>query len=421
MNGLRCELLNRIAADEAALIALLSELVRAASPNPPGDTRQAAAVLTRWLAARSVPFRLVGPEPSMPNILASFEGGQPGPHLVLNGHIDTFPVASRDRWTRDPFGAEVADGKLFGTGSSDMKQGTASLVALFGWLYEMRASLAGRLTLTAVSDEETFGANGARYLVDRHGTEVLGDCLLNAEPGAPTTVRFAEKSPLWIAVEVETMGCHGAYTHKSASATKVAACIIEELAAIEGMKAALPPEVEAAIEAGAGEIDRVHLPGAARAMAGVTLNIGTWRGGTLVNMLPGHCRFEADIRVPWGMAPDDVAARVAEIVARHGGASMQVLSKQTPRWSDPGHPLVRHIQRNAASVAGWEVKPIPSLAGTDARLWRDRGVPAFTYGTTATNVAMPDEHTDIAEWLAVVRVHALSALDYLSGNGSNHP
>ena len=42
-------------------------------------------------------------------------------------------------------------------------------------------------------------------------------------------------------------------------------------------------------------------------------------------------------------------------------------------------------------------------------------MPAFTYGTTATNVAMPDEHTDIAEWLKVVRVHALSALDFLTG------
>mgnify|MGYP001450430179 CR=1 FL=1 len=70
---------------------------------------------------------------------------------------------------------------------------------------------------------------------------------------------------------------------------------------------------------------------------------------------------------------------------------------------------------HAAAVAGWQVKPIPSLAGTDARLWRERGVPAFSYGTTAANVAMRDEHTDIDEWQKVVRVHALSALDYLTG------
>src|SRR5688572_5951737 len=76
--------------------------VRAPSPNPPGDTRAAAAVLARWMEARGVPFRLLGPDPAMPNILASFEGARPGPHLVLNGHIDTFPLAARHRWTRDP-------------------------------------------------------------------------------------------------------------------------------------------------------------------------------------------------------------------------------------------------------------------------------------------------------------------------------
>jgi len=58
---------------------------------------------------------------------------------------------------------------------------------------------------------------------------------------------------------------------------------------------------------------------------------------------------------------------------------------------------------------GLDVRPIPSLAGTDARLWRQRDVPAFTYGTTSTNVAMPDEHTNIHEWM--VKTHALSALD----------
>jgi succinyl-diaminopimelate desuccinylase len=416
MSSLHDGLLGRIAAEEGALVTLLADFVRAASPNPPGDTRAAAAVLTRWLDAHGVPYRLVGPDPAMPNILASFTGARPGRHLVLNGHIDTFPTAAPDRWTHDPLGGEVADGRLFGTGASDMKQGTASLAGLFCWLHAMRGKLAGRLTLTAVSDEETFGPNGARFLVDRHGGEVLGDCLLNAEPGAPTTVRFAEKSPLWVAIDVQTMGCHGAYTHKSPSATKIAAAIIEDLAEIEATTVSLPAQVSEAIAAGATEIDRVHQPGAARAMGAVTLNIGTWRGGTLVNMLPGHCRIEADIRLPWGATPEQLLEQVAAIVARHHGATMQVISRQTPRWSDPAHPMVGHIRRNAQAVAGWQVRPIPSLAGTDARLWRERGVPSFTYGTTATNVAMEDEHTDLGEWLKVVRVHALSALDYLTGD-----
>ena len=78
--------------------------------------------------------------------------------------------------------------------------------------------------------------------------------------------------------------------------------------------------------------------------------------------------------------------------------------------------MVRLIRRNAREVCGLEVRPIPSLAGTDARLWRQRRIAAFTYGTTATNVAMADEHTDIAEWMGVIKIQALSSLDYLMGD-----
>ena len=418
MTDLRRRLLAMIDTDRGALVDLLSRFVRARSPNPPGDTRDAASVLRDWLDARGAPYRVVALDASMPNLLGSFEGTRAGPHLVLNGHIDTFPAVAADRWTGDPFSGRIADGKVWGTGCSDMKQGTASLVAVYCWLHALRADLGGRLTLTAVSDEETFGPNGARHLIERHPGEVLGDCLLNAEPGAPTTVRFAEKSPLWIGIDIETIGAHGAYPHKSPSATRIAAALIEDLAAVEQTDVPLPAAVARAIADGAREIDRIHLAGAAANMGRVTLNIGTWNGGSLVNMLPGRCTVEADIRLPWGLPSSSMIEKVGEIVRRHPPARMRVISSQEPQWSDPAHVMVDLIRRNAREVAGLDVRPIPSLAGTDARLWRQRGIPAFTYGTSATNVAMPDEHTDIEEWIGVVKTHALSALGYLTGDAS---
>ena len=64
-------------------------------------------------------------------------------------------------------------------------------------MYRVRDHLKGRLTLRAVSDEETFGPWGARYLMEHH-PEVHGDCLLNGEPSSPLTIRFGEKGPLWL-------------------------------------------------------------------------------------------------------------------------------------------------------------------------------------------------------------------------------
>ena len=60
-------------------------------------------------------------------------------------------------WTHDPWGGELVDGRIYGRGACDMKCGTTASVFTFLYLRELRDELHGRLTLSAVSDEETFG------------------------------------------------------------------------------------------------------------------------------------------------------------------------------------------------------------------------------------------------------------------------
>ena len=115
--------------------------------------------------------------------------------------------------------------------SSAMACGTTTSIFTYAYLHRLKDRLKGKLTLTCVSDEETFGPWGARYLMEHH-PEVHGDCCLNGEPGSPYTVRFGEKGPLWLKFTVKTPGAHGAYTHASPSATKVAARLVGDLEAI---------------------------------------------------------------------------------------------------------------------------------------------------------------------------------------------
>ena len=85
-----------------------------------------------------------------------------------------------------------------------------------------------RATKPCVSDEETFGPWGARYLIE-HRPDVRGDALLNGEPGSPLCLRFGEKGPLWVAFTVRTDGAHGAYTHLSEGAVFKALRVIEAI------------------------------------------------------------------------------------------------------------------------------------------------------------------------------------------------
>ena len=65
---------------------------------------------------------------------------------MLNGHLDVFPCDDPDRWTRPPWGGDVAEGRVWGRGVSDMKNGTAALLFAFGWLSRLADRLPGRLT-----------------------------------------------------------------------------------------------------------------------------------------------------------------------------------------------------------------------------------------------------------------------------------
>jgi len=413
MDDVKRQLAKWIDQDRDTIIGFLCDFVRAKSPNPPGDTTLAAAHITRFLEAQGLPFRVIAPQATMPNIVGTFEGRGPGRHLVLNGHIDVFPADERnERWTHGPWSGAIANGKIYGRGVADMKAGTSASIFTYAYLYRIREHLKGRLTLTAVSDEETFGPWGARYLMEHH-PEVHGDCLLNGEPSSPLTIRFGEKGPLWLEFTVRTPGAHGAYTHYSKSATKLAMQLARDLEAVTEIKPEISDNIRAALEQGHATMEKAMGAGAAAAVSAVTLNIGTIRGGLKVNMVPGECVFETDIRLPVGVDQSQVLGVVAKVLKQYPEATMRETQFSAPSWCDPNGEMVEILQRNVTALKGFTPIPIVSLGGTDARLWRYRNIPAYVYGPFPRGMGSTDEHVEIEEFLHIVRVHVLSAYDYL--------
>ena len=214
-------LLRHLADQAEAHIAFLQGFLRCRSANPPGDCRSAADYVTGFLQAAGAPSRIHAGQPHLPNVVGSFQGGAPGRHLVLNGHIDVFPAFDEEDWS----GAR-RDGRIYGRGAADMKAGTAAAVIAYATLHGMRADLHGRLTLTAVADEQTGGRWGTRYLFDTIRDEILGDCLLNGEPSGINNIRFMEKGTLRLLVQVAAPGGHGGYPHASRNPNKIMAAII---------------------------------------------------------------------------------------------------------------------------------------------------------------------------------------------------
>ena len=417
-DGHKRQLLDWLEAERDEIIGLLKALLRERSPNPPGDTCSTAAVVTAFLERQGADYRIISPHPEMPNVVASFAAPAEGRHLVLNGHLDVFPVSpDNEGWSSDPWSAEERDGRIYGRGACDMKPGTTTSIITYALLHRLREHLNGRLTLTCVSDEETFGPWGARYLMEHH-PEVHGDCLLNGEPGGPESIRFGERGPLWIEFTVRALGAHGAYVHATESATKLAMRLAGELEALTEIEGQTSDNVQRAIDLGRPTMDRMMGRGAGDLVSKVTLNIGLVAGGDKVNMIPSHCTFTADFRLPVGMSKADLLPRIEEIASRYDTVEWKEIGGDEPSWCDPDHEMVAIIQQNVTDFGWPRPVPIVSLGGTDARLWRHHGVPAYVYGPYPHGMGSHDEHVDIEEFLHVVRTHVLSAYDYLSRTGA---
>ena len=420
------DLLALIEADTAKHISFLQSLIRTPSPNPPGDTVNAINVVRRYLEADGIFTKLVAPKPESPNLtsvlhgVADTHGTGSNRKLVLNGHIDQFPVGDASEWERDPYSGNVEGGYMYGRSGVDMKAGTAASIIAFIYLYRLRTHISGRCTLEVVSDEEAGGRWGTRYLLEDDGAEEWrGDCVLVAEPTSLESIRFGEKGTLRLDFGVTAPAAHGAYTHRSEGAIRIASRLIERLVALEKIDLGMDESIRRHMQQPDVRklADEIMWQGASNSMLFPTVNIGTIQGGTSINMVPSECLFTADVRIPIGVKTEAVREYIDDIVQQFEGISVSVRENHShgAAYSDPKHEMVALLQNNARALRGETPLALCSLGATDCKHFRTNGIPAYAYGPHPRGMAERDEKVSIEEFMDIIKVHTLTAWDYLGG------
>jgi succinyl-diaminopimelate desuccinylase len=124
--------------------------------------------------------------PPIDNLYARL--GTSGPNLCFAGHTDVVPPGDASAWAADPFGGMIADGKLYGRGTSDMKAAIAAFVAAAGRRIAATGAPAGSISLLITGDEEGPAINGTRKVLDwlAEKGEVLDACIV----GEPTNPNY---------------------------------------------------------------------------------------------------------------------------------------------------------------------------------------------------------------------------------------
>ena len=220
----------------ADAVALLQELIRFNTVNPPGNERSAQEHLAGLLEGAGLEVTMVGRTPERPNLVARLAGSGGGPTLCLLSHVDTV-LANRDEWSHDPWSGDVADGFVWGRGAIDMKSQTAAEVSAVLRLAAAGWQGAGDLLLVVVADEETGGADGARWICAEHPELVRADYVLNEGAGAVIPfggerfygVCVAEKGVFRFRIIVDGVAAHASMPKMGDNALLKLAPIIERL------------------------------------------------------------------------------------------------------------------------------------------------------------------------------------------------
>ena len=207
---------------EAEAIRTIQAYVRINTSNPPGDVTKAADFLTGLLQREAVPVTRYEPGPGRAILLARLNGAGTAKPLLLLHHMDVVPTDPA-RWQHDPFGAEIADGKIWGRGTIDMKGlGVVQLMAFLS-LKRLNVPLTRDVILMAVPDEEVGGTLGAAWIRTNHYADIDPEFILD-EGGfgsrdlfAPGKLVFgisvAEKKILWLKLRAEGVAGHGSQPH----------------------------------------------------------------------------------------------------------------------------------------------------------------------------------------------------------------
>lgn len=302
--------------DEAT--ALLRDLVRVDTSNPPGRETPAALVVRDYLEANGVTCELVARDPERANVIARLPGTGEGPSLALLGHTDVVPAEAGD-WTHDPFGAHLdEDGYVWGRGTCDMKNELATRCVTVAALARSGFRPRGDLLLISQADEEdgsdevgmpwlleTRPDLRCDYAIDEGG----GVRLELADGRIAYMLQIGEKATLPATVSALGEAGHASIPTLGRNAVPLLAELIRRLdehrterrlvPAIRAMVESLGIDADQSLDAIATQVGALHLAFAAEidALLGITIAPTLLTGSSARNVLPARASVGVDCRI----------------------------------------------------------------------------------------------------------------------------
>lgn len=317
-------------------LELTQALVRFDTINPPGNERLCAEHLGSILNDAGFAVSYHEFAETRTSLVARIGGDADAKPLCFTGHIDTVPLGAAP-WSVDPFAADIADGKLYGRGTSDMKSGVAAfVVAAIRLARELETGPGMVLIITA--GEET-GCEGAYHLAGLGN--VLGDAgaIVVAEPSSNLPF-IGHKGALWLKAVANGLTAHGSMPELGVNAIYKAARTISQLEDFDFNVARHP------------------------VLGKPTLNVGTVHGGMNINSVPDRAEVGIDIRTLPDQDHGDLCAHLSSYLG--DDIAVEPIVDVGSVWTDPAEDWMLDVFDVMAEILGKMPEVCTATYFTDA-------------------------------------------------------
>ncbi|MEO5588945.1 MAG: ArgE/DapE family deacylase [Gemmatimonadaceae bacterium] len=342
-------------------VALTRALVGIDSRNPtlapgsPGE-RGAAVALGEILESWGFAVELTDSAPGRPNLVARV-GPANTPAIMFAGHLDTVGV---EGMSHDPYSATIANGRIYGRGSADMKAGIAAMCVAAERAYRQCGDSAARqIVICAVTDEE-YESLGMTALL---ATGVQAEMAVLTEP-TRLAICPAHRGFVWMEIEFTGRAAHGSRYDIGVDAIRHAGLVLAEMDALD--RGALGRREHSLLGRG-------------------SIHASTIVGGIGMSTYPDRCVLRIERRTIPGETTQEAIAEMRSACDRVAAtdsslaATVRLIAAQAPSDVPVDAPVVRALaralqaERAAVSVEGLS-------AWTDAALLNAAGIPAVCFG-----------------------------------------
>ena len=330
-----------------------------------------------------------------PNLVVRIPGRNPERTVWVMTHTDIVPPGEMKLWERNPYECWVREGRVYGRGTEDNQQDlVASLFAAKAFLDEgiVPESTIGILL---AADEETGSGYGLDYVLEtRREWFRKTDLIVVPDAGNEegTMIEVAEKSVLWLRIQVSGKQCHASRPALGKNAFRAASHLVVRLDGLAGIYGARDPLYEPSESTFEPTKKEANVPN--------------------VNTIPGEDVFYLDCRILPLYPVDDVFKTIrgmADEIERTFDVTIDLTPVQKSDAPPPtAHdaPVVKALEEAIRDVYGVNAQPRGVGGGTVAAVFRRYDYPAAVWSRYCHMAHQPNEYCLVENMVGNAKVYA---------------